>query len=77
MTIEKFVTLFSEQFADSSEVAFCPETKFHELSGWTSMTALLVITVIEENFGVLLSSDEFRKVQTIQELYNLIQKKKG
>lgn len=77
MTIEEFVTLFSEQFVDPSEVAFCPETKFHELSGWTSMTALLVITVIEENFGVLISSDEFRSVQTIQELYDLIQKKKG
>lgn len=77
MSVDEFVALFSEQFVDPSEAAFCPETKFHDLSGWTSMTALLVITVIEENFGVLLSSDEFRKVQTIQELYDLIMVKKG
>lgn len=77
MSVDEFVALFSEQFVDPSEAAFCPETKFHELNGWTSMTALLVITIIEENFGVLISSDEFRDVQTIQELYDLIQKKKS
>ncbi|MCL4100568.1 acyl carrier protein [Fibrobacter sp. HC4] len=77
MNINEFVALFAEQFSDPTETNFAPETKFHELSGWTSMTALLVITVIEENFSVLLSSDEFRNVQTIQELYDLIQEKKG
>jgi len=77
MNINEFVSLFAEQFVDPSETTFVPETKFHDLPGWTSMTALLVITVIEENFGVLLSSDEFRKVQTIQELYDLIMVKRG
>lgn len=77
MNINEFVALFAEQFSDPTETNFVPDTKFHELSGWTSMTALLVITVIEENFGVLISSDEFRNTQTIQELYDLIQKKKS
>lgn len=78
MDIAEFTRLFAEQFADPNETNFCAETKFHELEGWTSMTALLVITVIEDNFGVLLSSEEFASLQTVQELYGLIlQKKQG
>lgn len=76
MNVNEFVTLFAEQFDTLPDVALTPETKFHELSGWTSMTALLVITVIEENFGVLISSNEFRDTKTIQELYDLIMKKR-
>lgn len=78
MDIAEFSHLFADQFADPDETNFCAETKFHELDGWTSMTALLVITMIEDNFGILLSSEEFSSVQTIQELYDLIlQKKQG
>lgn len=77
MNINEFVSLFAEQFSDPTETNFAPDTKFHDLSGWTSMTSLLVVTVIEENFGVLLSSEEFRNVTTIQELYDLIMEKKA
>ena len=37
MDISEFVTRFADQFMDPNETTFAPETKFHELSGWTSM----------------------------------------
>ncbi|MBP5768270.1 MAG: acyl carrier protein [Fibrobacter sp.] len=77
MDISEFVTRFADQFMDPNETTFAPETKFHELSGWTSMTALLEIAMIEDNFGTTIPSDVIRGAETIQDLFDAVQKSKG
>jgi len=77
MDIKEFVNLFADQFMDPNETVFAPETKFHELSGWTSMTALLEIAMIEDNFGTTIPSEVIRSSSTIQDLFDAILKSKG
>ena len=76
MDISEFVTLFADQFMNPNETDFSPETKFHELSGWSSMTALMVIAMIEDNFGTTVPSEVIRNVETIQDLFDAVQKSK-
>lgn len=77
MDISEFVKQFADQFMNPNETAFSADTKFHELSGWTSMTALMVIAMIEDNFGTTVPSEVIRDAETIQDLFDAVQKSKG
>lgn len=72
--MEKFLEFFAEQF-DELHTTLTPETRFRELEEWSSLVALLIITMVDEEYGIVLPPEEMRKTQTIQELYDLVQSK--
>lgn len=72
--MEKFIELVGEQF-DMLNETLTPATFFREVEGWTSLTALMVISAVDEEYGVVLPPDEMRKTNTIQELFDLVQSK--
>ncbi len=72
MTIDEFMDVLAEQFEDTEREVFTPETRFKELDDWSSLTALSVIAMADEECGVSISSDVVNNSQTVQELYNHI-----
>ena len=54
---------------------FTPATRFRELAEWSSLTALSVMAMVDEEYDVQLNGDQMRSVQTIEELYNLVTSK--
>lgn len=72
--MEKFIEFFAEQF-DELHTTLTPETRFRELEEWSSLVALLVITMVDEEYGIVLPPEKMRQTQTIQELYDLVQSK--
>ena len=48
------------------------ETRFRELDGYTSLVALLIITMIDEEYDVTVTGDDMKKQVTIGDLYNLV-----
>ncbi len=75
MEINEFIEKFAEIFDDTDAAILTPETKFRELDEWSSLSALGVIALADEEFDVELSGAEMRQANTIQELYNLITSK--
>lgn len=75
MEINEFIEKFAEIFDDTDVATLSPETKFHELDEWSSLTSLGVIALADEEFDIELSGAEMRKVGTIQELFDLINSK--
>ena len=73
MEMREFIENFIEQLEDAVEVT--PETNFRELEEWSSLTALNVLMMIDEEYGVALPADEMRKTKTVQELFDLVQSK--
>ena len=76
MDITEFVSQFADQFMNPNETVFSPATRFHELSGWSSMTALMEIAMMEENYGVTVPSEEIRDAVTIQDLFDAVKRNK-
>lgn len=72
MEINEFIEKFAEIFDDTDASALTPETNFRDLDEWSSLSALGVIALADEEFGVELSGAEMRSANTIQELFNLI-----
>lgn len=72
MEINEFIEKFADIFDDTDAETLSPDTKFREIDEWSSLTALGVIALADEEFDVELSGIEMRKASTIQELFELI-----
>lgn len=72
MEINEFVEKFAEQFEDTDVSVFTPKTQFKELDEWTSLTALSVIAMIDEEYDISLKSDDLAKSETIGDLFGRI-----
>lgn len=75
MEIKEFIEKFADIFDDTDAATLTPETKFRELDEWSSLTALGVIAMADEEFDVELSGNELRAANTIQDLFDLIKGK--
>lgn len=75
MDITKFIENFSNQFEDTEMSAFTPDTRFRELEEWSSLTALSILAMIDEEYDVQLKADEMRRTNTIKELFMLVSNK--
>lgn len=75
MEIKDFIEKFAEQFDETDASAFTPETKFRELDEWSSLIALSVIAMVDEEYDVLLKGDDMRAANTIDELYQIVKGK--
>ena len=74
-TLEEFVLLFAEQFEETSEEQFTPDTIFRDLDEWSSLIGLSIIAMVDEEYGVALNGKDFRQVSTISELYDVVKSK--
>jgi len=72
MEINQFITNFAAQFDDTEPEEFNAETKFREIEEWSSLIALSVIAMTDEEYNVVLKGDDIRSSQTIQELFDII-----
>ncbi len=75
MEIKEFIQNFADQFDDTDVEVFTPETVFHELEEYSSLIALSIIAMVDEEYDVTLKGDDMRSAVTIQDLYNIVQSK--
>lgn len=75
MDIKDFIQNFADLFDDTDASLITTETKFRELEEWSSLAALNVLMMIDEEYGVELPADEMRKTNTIKELFDMVQSK--
>lgn len=75
MEIKDFVQNFADQFDDTELEVFAPETNYRELEEWSSLIALSVLAMIDEEYDVQLKGEEMRATKTIQELFDLVASK--
>jgi acyl carrier protein len=71
-TLDEFVALFAEQFDETDAGEFAPETDFRELDEWSSLIGLSIIGMVDEEFEVALKASDFRGVNTIADLYQVV-----
>lgn len=77
MEIKDFIQHFAEQFDETEVSVFKPETEFKTLEEWSSLIALSIIAMVDEEYDVTLKGDDIRNSKTIEELFNYVKSKKG
>jgi acyl carrier protein len=70
--MENFIKNFATQLLDQEINNISAETIFRDLDDWDSLTAMAVIAMVEDEYGVKISDDDFEKLKTIQDMYDFV-----
>lgn len=76
MEIKEFIEHFAEQFDYTAAEVFTPETVFKDLDEWTSLMALSIISMVDEEYDVTIGGADIRNAKTIEDLYKVVASKK-
>lgn len=75
MEIDKFTELFAAQFEETAPSTFTPHTIFREIDEWSSLIALSLIAMIDEEYNVSIRGEEILKSKTIEDLFLIVKSK--
>lgn len=72
MELKDFIENFAAQFDDTEASEIKAETVFKELDEWSSLIALGVIGMVDEEYDVTLRGEDIRESKTVEELFNKV-----
>jgi len=75
MEIQKFIQNFADQFENTDASLFTTEINYRDLDEWSSLIALSILAMVDEEYDVQLKGEEMRKTNTIKELFDLVTSK--
>ena len=76
MQLDQFIQNFIDQFEDLDANTITPQTVFKELDEWSSLSALSIIAMADEEYGVMLKGEDIRSAVTVEDLFNIIKSRK-
>ena len=77
MDIDTFIDNFAGQLDDTPAGQIKAETNFRDLEEWSSLIALSIIAMVDEEYGVTLKGDDIKNATTVQDIFNRVVALKG
>ena len=75
MTLDEFVSAFAAEFDETPVDQFKADTEFKALDEWSSLTALSIIAMVDEQMDKTITGADIRASKTIEDLFNLANSK--
>lgn len=75
MEIKEFIENFANQFDETDPAEITAATEFKNLEEWSSLTALSIIAMVDEEYDIALKGDDIRNATTVQDLFQTVQAK--
>ena len=72
MELKEFIGHFAGQFEETDVSVFTADTVFKELDEWSSLMALSIIAMADEEDDVQLKGDDIINANTIGDLFNVV-----
>lgn len=76
MELNQFVENFVAQFDDTDASEITASTVFKELEEWSSLVALSIIAMVDEEYDVRIKGEDIRNSSTVEDLYKVIEGRK-
>ena len=77
MELKDFIENFAAQFDDTDASEIKAETVFKELDEWSSLTALSVIAMVDDEYDVIIKGNDIINSDTIQDFFDVVVKLRG
>ncbi len=71
MSLQEFLQRFAEIMGIEDSNSLTPETDFHDLDEWSSLMAVKLLVLFDEEMDKDVSVEKINECFTIEELYNL------
>jgi acyl carrier protein len=75
MELNDFIEKFAEQFDDTDPSEIKADTIYKDLDEWSSLIALSVIAMVDEEYEITIKGDEIRNSNTVEDLFNAVKAK--
>lgn len=75
MEIKEFIENFANQFDETDSAEITAATNFRELEEWSSLIALSIIAMVDEEYDVTLKGDDIKNANTVEDLFNAVKAK--
>lgn len=75
MEIKEFIEKFAEAVEIDDASACTAETDFRGLDEWSSLAALSVIAMVDEEYDITIKGDDIRNSKTIGDLFETVKSK--
>lgn len=75
MELNDFIGNFADQFEETDPSEITSGTVFHELDEYSSLIALSIIAMVDEEYDVQLKGDDMRAAVTVEDLFNIVKSK--
>jgi acyl carrier protein len=71
MTLDEFIKAFADEFDETEVSEFKADTEFKTLDEWSSLIALSIIAMVDDQMDKIITGADIRGSKTIEDLYNL------
>ena len=75
MNIEDFIAKVEAEFEDLKPGVLKPGSNFREVFDWNSVNALTIIALVDCEYDVMLTAEDFQKSKTVMDIFNIIVRK--
>ena len=75
MELQNFIQNIVDLFDDIDTSNFSALTDFKDYDEWNSLLVLSVIAMVDEEYGIIITSDDIRQAKTIEDLYSIVKSK--
>ena len=72
MNLDQFIENFADLFDETDPDTINATTQFKDVEEWSSLVALSVIAMIDEEYDVEFKGDDIRGSNTVEDLYNIV-----
>lgn len=70
--IVRFVEMMHEIDACFDYSSLTAETNFEDIEGWSSLAAVFMVTMIDEEFSKEISTEQIKSANNLKDIYNII-----
>lgn len=75
MDLNSFIKNMADQFDELNGLELSESTNFKTLEDYSSLTALNIISMIDDEYGVYLKGDDIRNSNSILDLFEIVKTK--
>ena len=73
MTLEEFVEHFADEMTETPAGTITADTNYKELAEWGSLASLSIISMIDEEYGHLITGADVRARNSVKELWEYVE----
>ena len=77
MNLEEFIENFAAQFDDTEADQFTADTKFKQLDEWSSLAALSIIAMVDDEYDVIIKGNDIISSDTINDQFDVVVNLRG
>lgn len=75
MELNEFIKNVADQFENTDPSEIKADTDIRNLDEWSSLIALSIVAMVDEEYDVVLKGDDIKGVKNLEDLFNVVKAK--